>query len=304
MSNPMNKGTLFAPELVKELINKVKGESSLAKLSGRKPIPFNGTKEFTFNFDSEIDIVAESGAKSHGGITLEPVTILPIKFEYGARVSDEFMYAAEDEQLDILSQFSEGFAKKAARGMDLAAFHGVNPRTGAASAVVGNNNFDYAVSQHVSYGTGTADEDVESAIALVNGSDRDVSGIAMAPALSAALAQLKNSANERLYPELAWGGKPKTLNGMPISINRTVSDMTLRDDGQASPTVIPDVGIVGDFANMFRWGYAKQIPTQIIQYGDPDNSGHDLKGYNQIYIRAELYLGWGILDPAAFALIY
>lgn len=304
MSNPMERGTLFAPELVTDLISKVKGESSLAKLSGNKPIPFNGMKEFTFNFDNEIDIVAESGAKSHGGISLAPITILPIKFEYGARVSDEFMYASEEEQLDILSQFNDGFAKKAARGMDLAAFHGVNPRTGAASAVVGNNNFDYAVSQHVTYGTGTADEDIESAIALVNGSDRDVSGIAMSPALSAALAALKNSANERLYPELAWGGKPATLNGMPISVNRTVSDMTLRDDGEATPTVIPDVGIVGDFANMFRWGYSKNIPTEIIRFGDPDNSGHDLKGYNQIYIRAELYLGWGILDPAAFALIY
>ena len=29
---------------------------------------------------------------------------------------------------------------------------------------------------------------------------------------------------------------------------------------------------------------------EIIQYGDPDNSGKDLKGYGQIYIRAEVYL--------------
>jgi len=304
MSNPLSKSTLFDPELVKDLINKVKGESSLAKLSGQSPIPFNGMKEFTFTFDSDIDIVAENGAKSHGGVTLAPVTIIPIKFEYGARVSDEFEYASQEEQIDILSRFNEGFARKVARGIDLAAFHGVNPRTGAASAVVGNNHFDYAVSQHVTYGTGTADEDVEAAIALVNGSDNDVSGIAMAPALAAALAALKNASNERLYPELAWGGKPSSLNGVPISVNRTVSDMTLRDDGEATPTVIPDIAIVGDFANMFRWGYAKQIPTEIIKYGDPDNSGNDLKGHNQIYIRAEVYLGWGILDPSAFALIY
>lgn len=42
---------------------------------------------------------------------------------------------------------------------------------------------------------------------------------------------------------------------------------------------------------------------EIIQYGDPDNSGKDLKGYGQIYIRAEVYLGWGILVPAWFARI-
>ena len=42
---------------------------------------------------------------------------------------------------------------------------------------------------------------------------------------------------------------------------------------------------------------------EVIQYGDPDNSGLDLKGYNQVYIRSELYLGWGILEPANFARI-
>ena len=54
---------------------------------------------------------------------------------------------------------------------------------------------------------------------------------------------------------------------------------------------------------MFKWGYAKQIPLEVIKYGDPDNSGKDLKGYNQVYLRCETYLGWGILDPNHFAII-
>jgi len=33
------------------------------------------------------------------------------------------------------------------------------------------------------------------------------------------------------------------------------------------------------------------------------NSGADLRGYNQVYIRAEIYLGWGILAPTYFARI-
>lgn len=83
MANPMNRGSLFDPILVNDLFTKVQGKSSIASLSSQTPIPFNGMKEFTFAMDSEIDIVAESGAKSHGGISLEPVTIIPIKFEYG-----------------------------------------------------------------------------------------------------------------------------------------------------------------------------------------------------------------------------
>ena len=54
---------------------------------------------------------------------------------------------------------------------------------------------------------------------------------------------------------------------------------------------------------MFRWGYAKGIKLEVIEYGDPDNSGNDLKGHGQVYIRAEVYLGWGILDADSFARI-
>lgn len=131
---------LFDAVLVKDLMNKVKGKSSLAVLSGQTPIPFNGLKEFIFSMDNEIDIVAENGKKSEGGITVDPVKIVPIKFEYGARVSDEFLYATEEEQLDILTAFNNGFAAKVAKGFDLAAFHGINPRTGEASEILDTLN--------------------------------------------------------------------------------------------------------------------------------------------------------------------
>lgn len=291
MATELSKGTLFDPELVTDLINKVKGKSSLAKLGTQQPIPFNGMKEFTFTMDSEIDIVAENGKKSHGGVSLDPVTIVPIKFEYGARISDEFMYASEEAKVDILKAFNDGFAKKVAKGLDIAAFHGFNPRTGSASTVVGTNHFDSKVTQTVDYVAASIDDNIESAIALVEGSEGEVSGLALSSAARQALAKLKNSANERLYPELAWGGNPGTINGLTVDINKTVSNGNV------------DEAIVGDFENMFKWGYAKEIPMEIIEYGDPDNSGKDLKGYNQVYIRAEVYLGWGILDPSSFARI-
>ena len=90
----LSKGTLFDPELVTDLINKVKGKSSLAVLSKQVPVSFNGNKIFTFTLDKDVDVVAENGKKSEGGVSVEPVKIIPIKIEYGARVSDEFIYAA------------------------------------------------------------------------------------------------------------------------------------------------------------------------------------------------------------------
>lgn len=281
--------SLFDQALVTDLISKVKGKSSLAALSGQTPIPFNGMKEFIFSMDKEIDIVAENGKKTEGGISVDPVKIVPIKFEYGARVSDEFLYATEEEQIDILTAFNDGFAKKVARGLDLAAFHGINPRTGSASAVVGENHFDGKVTQKVTYTAGTPDDNLDAAIAAVQGADGSVNGLALSNAFGADMATVKEN-GVRQYPEFRFGASPANLGGMAVSVNNTVYNEAVKDHA-----------IVGDFQNAFKWGFAKEIPMEIIKYGDPDNSGKDLKGYNQIYIRAEVYLGWGILVPEYFA---
>lgn len=286
----LERGTLFEPKLVTDLVSKVQGKSSLAVLSGQTPIPFNGKKEFVFTMDSEVDVVAESGKKTHGGVSLAPRTIVPIKIEYGARVSDEFMYAAEEERISILKAFNDGFAKKVARGLDLMAFHGVNPRSGTASTVIGTNHFDALVTQELD-ATANANADIETAVGLVQGSGGDVTGLAIAPAFRTSLAGLTKTDGNAMFPELAWGAAPQSLNGVRVDVNKTVSDMSTEKD----------LAIVGDFTNGFKWGYVKDIPMEVIQYGDPDNSGLDLKGYNQVYLRAELYLGWGILAPETFA---
>lgn len=292
MATELSKGTLFDATLVTDLITKVKGASSLALLSSQTPIPFNGMKEFVFSMDSEIDVVAENGKKTHGGVTLEPVTIVPIKVEYGARISDEFMYASEEAKIDILKSFNDGFARKVAKGLDIMAFHGVNPRTGTASTVIGTNHFDSKVSQKVDFVAASANDNVESAIEMLTANEDTPTGMIMAPAMRSALAKLKDTDGRALFPELAWGATPSTLNGLTVNTNVTMSANQNKDRA-----------IVGDFQNAFKWGYAKEIPMEIIRYGDPDNSGKDLKGYNQIYLRAEVYLGWGILDPSAFVRI-
>lgn len=291
----LSKGSLFPEVLVTEMFNKVTGKSSLAKLSGQTPIPFNGVKEFVFDLDKEADIVAENGAKTVGGGSVSPKTIQPIKFEYGMRVSDEFLYASEEAKLETLKRFAEGASKKFARALDIAAIHGLNPRTKTASNVVGTNCFNSAVTQKATAAAETlTDSDVEAAIALVQANEYDVTGMAMSTTLRSDLAKEKKTNSEALHPELAWGAQPGSINGLPVDVNSTVSfnSSLLR-------------GIVGDFENAFKWGYAKEIPLQIIEYGNPDNdeTAGDLKGHNQVYLRAEVYIGWAILNENSFALL-
>lgn len=294
MAGVLEKGQLFDPKVSAEIFSKVKGHSSIAKLHGASPIPFNGEKVMTFSMDKEVDIVAESGAKSNGGVTLAPVVIAPIKIEYGARVSDEFLNAEEEEQLDILESWIEGFAKKAARALDLMGVHGINPRTGLlASQIIGSNSFD--TNENVKVVTFDPDtQTVEDALtkAVEEIGDYDATGYAFSKKFGGFLGKYKENGVSQ-YPEFKLGGNPGKLNGTACDVNNTISVGN------------EDYAVVGDFANAFKWGMAKDIFFKVIEYGNPDNDAEagDLQGHNQVYIRSEAYIGWGILDPTAFAVI-
>ena len=293
MGNILTRGTLLPPVVTDQLFSKVKGKSSLARLSASEPIPFNGETIFTFSLDNEVDLVGENGAKSNGGATITPVTMQPVKVEYGFRVSDEFKYGTEEIRLQYLTSFADGFAKKVARGLDIMAIHGVNPRTKEAASVLSGKNFDDIVDNVVVFDSSKPQDNVTAAINLI-GDEIDVIGLAMAPAMKSALANLKTQtgSNIPLFPELGWGATMTQLNGLPADSNTTMSYNNSLDRA-----------LVGNFADYFKWGFAKQIPIEVIEYGDPDNSGYDLKGHNQVYLRGEAYIGWGILDKAAFAMV-
>lgn len=294
MSEILTKGTLLPEVVTNELFSKVKGKSSLARLSGSEPVPFNGKESFTFSLDSEVDLVGENAAKSNGGATVTPFKMTPVKVEYGFRVSDEFKYGAEEIRLQYLTAFADGFAKKVARGLDIMAFHGVNPRSKNAADVLASKNFDSLVTNVVVFDSSAPQDNITAGIALIEDKEIDVTGLAIAPDMKSALANLKtqSGSNVPLFPELGWGKTVGNLNGLPTDSNSTVSFNSNADRA-----------IVGNFEDYFKWGFAKQIPIEVIEYGDPDNSGYDLKGHNQVYIRGEAYIGWGILDKDAFAIV-
>lgn len=289
MAETLQMKTLFDPELVTGMFDKVKGKSSLAKLSSQMPIAFTGSEIFTFSMDDEVNLVAEGGVKKAGSVTVAPVKMVPVKVEYGTRVTDEFLYASEEKKLEILTAFSEGYAKKVARGLDIMAMHGINPRDKEVSATIGKNSFDTATGvTKVDYTAGNEEAVLETAAAAIG--DYDVTGFALAKSFGSELAKIKTNGVPQ-YPEFRFGASPAALGGIPCDVNSTVS---FANEG---------AGYAGDFANAFKWGYAKEIPLEVIPYGDPDQSGADLKAHNQVYLRAETYIGWGILDPTAFSRI-
>lgn len=284
----------YPKELIPDLINKVKGASVLQSLTAQAPIAFNGVTQFDFSFDSDVDIVAENGEKGVGGVTLKPITIVPIKFEYGARLSEEAWYSGEEAQIDLLKNFNDGFAKKLAKGLDLAAIHGVNPRSKTTSVIVGDNHFmQSAIAKVDVTDLKKIDATINSAISVVTANDFENTGIAMSVASASAMGDIKATTGASLYPDFMFGGYPASLAGKKLAVSNNISAVK---SGTSTPHVL-----VGDF-DMFKWGISKNIDLRLIQYGDPDGQG-DLARKNQIYIRSEAYLGWAIMDPKAFAVV-
>ena len=282
-------------ELVTDIFSKVNGHSAIAKLSAQKPLPFNGEKEFVFTMPGEASIVAEGAAKPASNASMTPVVIRPIKFVYQARVSDEFIHSAEEARLNYLETFGEAFAVKIARALDIAAIHGLNPRDLTPVSALAAKCFDGVVTNKVTYAAATPDDNLDAAIQAIVALGMKATGVAISPAFGAAMAQVKVNGVTQ-YPEFRFGGAPDGFAGFALDMNGTVPVKA------ADGTKI-DHAVVGDFANAFRWGYSKNVPLKVIEYGDPDGAGRDLQQYNEVCLRAEAYIGFGILDKDSFALI-
>ena len=292
-STATKKGTLFKPELVNEIMSKVKGHSTLAKLSNQQPIPFNGTEQFIFNLEGNAQIVGEGELKGAGKAVITSKVITPLKFVYQARITDEFMHASDEKKLNFLKHYADGFAKKIAEAFDIAAIHGLEPKGLTDASFKATNSFDGLVTGNVvTYNAATIDSNIDDAVQAIVATDNEVTGIAMSPAAGQAMSKVKVN-NVVQFPEFRFGQRPDNFFGMELDINKTLTAQSGKGKKNHA--------IVGDFQNRFKWGYAENIPMEIIEYGDPDGAGRDLKAYNEILLRTEAYIGWGILDEKAFA---
>ena len=166
----------------------------------------------------------------------------------------------------------------------------------SSSAAIGTNSLDTNTSvTGITYSSSALEDNLEDAIAAL-GAAYDNTGYAFAKTFAAGLGKTKVNGVSQ-YPEFKLGGNPGKLNGVPCDVNNTVSFV--------DTSTSKNYAYIGDFAKAFKYGIAKEIPLEIIPYGNPDNdsTAGDLKGHNQVYLRAEAYVGWAILDGTAFARI-
>ena len=190
--------------------------------------------------------------------------------------------------MNFLSAYMDGFAKKIAEAFDLAALHGLEPKTMTDASFRSTNSFDGLISGNiVPYTEEHIDDNIDAAVQQIVAKGGEVTGIALSPTAGQALAKVKVNGVVQ-YPEFRFGQNPDSFYGMKSDINKNLT--------VTGGTAETDHAIVGDFQNRFKWGYAENIPMEIIEFGDPDGAGRDLKAYNEICLRAEAFIGWGTVS--------
>lgn len=268
----------------------------LAKLTPGDPeLKVGTTDHFTFTGTPKAELVGESGNKSSQDGTPGKKTVKTYKVQITYRFSNEVQWEDEDYQTQLIENLVANAATAISRALDLLAIHGINPSTGDTGAVT-----EYLTKAAngvlVVTRTANAQNDLESAAGLLQAEGYVANGIAFDPVFAGQLARTKDGDERPLYPEMGLGFNFDSFQGLNAASSDTVSGRQELDAEDATLNAV-----MADY-EAFKWGVARDMPLELIEFGDPDGNG-DLKRTNEVAIRAESVIGFGFMDYKAFALI-
>lgn len=277
-------------EVVTELLNKAKDTSTIAKLSPSKPQKFVDINHMIFNPSSEAEVVEEGAKKGSYDLDFTPIEGKRVKVVTTTRVSDELRWADEDNKMEIVDNILADQNAAIGRSLDYVVYHAVNPKGGSKLS-------GYTALTANATSVTSGDSPVEDIDKLVDAlMDYDINGFALSKKYASDLRKLRVPATgQRLYPEVPLNLNAGSIDGIDAAVSGTVN-------GRLATEQTNVLGIMGDFA-LIKWGMVRDIYSEIIEYGDPDQTGVDLKAHNQIAFRTEAVYAYAILDHKGFAVL-
>ena len=289
MANDTSK-VVLPKSVVTTLLNKARDTSTIAALSPSTPQKFDDQTYLVFNPTAEAEVVAEGAKKGAYDISTSPIVAKRAKVVTTTRVSDELKWADEDNQLEIIENILADQTAAIGRALDYIVYHAVNPKGG------GTLSGYTALTAGASSVTAT-DSPVDDIDSLTDKLvEYDINGFALSRGFASDLRKLRVPATgTRLYPEIPLSLNVGNIDGIPAAVSGTVNGKLA-----SAPTKV--LAIMGDFSAI-KWGMVRDMYSEIIPYGDPDNTGVDLKGSNQVAYRTEAVLVYAVLDPKAFAVL-
>lgn len=289
MANDTSK-VVLPKDTVTTLLNKVRDTSTIAALSPSEPQKFDDKTYLIFNPTAEAEVVAEGAKKGSYDISTTPIVGKRAKIVTTTRVSDELKWADEDNQLEIIENILADQTAALGRALDYIVYHAVNPKSGAALS-------GYTALTAGAQAVTATDSPVDDIDSLTDKLiDHEINGFALSRGFASDLRKLRApSTGMRLYPEIPLSLNVGNIDGIPAATSGTVN-------GRLATTATKVLAIMGDFSAI-KWGMVRDMYSEIIEYGDPDNTGNDLKGYNQVAYRTEAVIAYAVLDPTAFAVL-
>lgn len=277
-------------EFVTELLNKAKDTSTIAKLSPSKPQKFVDINHMIFNPSSEAEVVEEGAKKGSYELDFTPIEGKRVKVVTTTRVSDELRWADEDNKMEIVDNILADQNAAIGRSLDYVVYHAVNPKGGSKLS-----GYTALTANATSVTSGESPvEDIDNLVDALM--DYDINGFALSKKYASSLRKLRVPATgQRLYPEVPLNLNAGNIDGIDAAVSGTVN-------GRLATEQTKVLGIMGDFT-LIKWGMVRDIWSEIIEYGDPDQTGVDLKAHNQIAFRTEAVYAYAILDPKGFAVL-
>lgn len=280
-------------ELVPGIAKKMEQESVVMSLAQAAPQLFNPDKNYVvFTQEPEAEFVGEGEAKSSSQFKFEPVKASLHKIQTTVRLTDEVEWASEDNRLMLLEELLASLTRSISRGIDYGMLHAINPLTKEVLSSLQPHALTLTANQVEATGDIQADLDSLPDTVIEN---YQVNGIALDRMFANELRKLRVEATgAKMYPEVNLNLQPGNLDGLRAVTSGNVG-------GKALGAATGVKAILGDW-NLVKWGMARQLGVERIEYGDPDGLG-DLKRYNQVAYRVEAAFSWAVLDPKGFAVL-
>lgn len=282
---------LLPKEVATVITKRAKDTSTIAALSPSEPQLFLDKDYMVFTGNSEAEVVAEGAQKSSYEETLTPVVGKRFKVQTTTRLSNELQWADDDAKLEIISKIQADQAAAMGRVLDYVVYHAFDPKKKTTL-----EGFNALAKSAVSVpATDDRVADIDSLAEAVS-DEYDINGIALSKTMANELRKIRvPSTGQRFYPEIPINLQVGNLDGIPAATSGTVN-------GRLITPATGVLAFLGDFS-LIKWGMVRDIWSEIIEYGDPDNTGKDLKGYNQIAYRTEALYSYAILDPKGIAVL-
>lgn len=274
-----------------EIVNKARDTSTIATLSPSSPQLFTNSEYMLFNGNAEAEVLAEGDKKGSHEYSTTNVAAKTFKVQTTTRVTSELQWADEDNQLQIISQIQEDQARAMGRALDYVVYHAINPKTG--NPLSGYEALSATAKKVTASGDYVADID---ALCDALNDVYDINGFALSKTLAGALRKVRvPSTGMRMYPEIPMNLNVGSIEGISAATSGTVS-------GRLATTQTNVLAFMGDFS-LIKWGMVRDLTAEIIEYGDPDGTGVDLKAYNQIAYRTEAVYAYAVIDPEGLAVL-